>query len=179
MRDMSDLIELKISDKWHSSASGLGFKNIGDCYSGMDRLHLRGTYSQWRALRDRIASQHSKARGPEKGLSTRTLKYLDAHLGLGSEWAPGFTAQEGRPDAPTEEEIAAHGGREAWWRFEVDGRPEMNNSRVQGGSVRWRREMEKSGLKARWFACSEPGVDCPWPVVAAPASGSALWSIGE
>ena len=159
---------------------GLGLKNIGDCYSGMDRLHLEGTHAQWRALRDRIASKHHTRRGSWKGLSTRTLKYLDAHLGIGSEWAPGFTVQEGRPEPPTEEEIVAHGGAEAWWRFEVDGHPEMNRSRFRGGSVRWHgRQLEKAGVTARWFACSAPGVDCPWPVVAAAASGSALWNIGE
>lgn len=179
MRDMDDLIELKISDKWFSESKGLGFEDIGDSYSGMDRLHLKGTHAQWRALRQRIASNHHTLRGSWKALSTRTLKYLDAHLGMGSEWAPGFTSQEGRPEAPTEQEIAAHGGPEAWWRFEVDEHPEMNR-RVRGGSVRWsRRDLEKAGVTARWFACSEPGVDCPWPVVASAASGRTLWNIGE
>lgn len=176
---MNDLIEMKISYKWFSESAGLGFENIGDCYSGADRLHLKGTYAQWRALRQRIASGHHDLRGSEKGLSTRTLRYLDAHLGMGSEWAPGFTVQEGRPTAPTEEEVAAHGGPDSRWRYEVDGHPHLNQW-VRGGSVHWsRRDLEKSGLKARWFACSEPGVDCPWPVVAAAASGSALWNIGE
>lgn len=177
---MNKITSIKISDQWASFANGLGMENIGDCYSGMDRLHLSGTHEQFRALRNRIAAGYASRRGSFKGLSTRTLKYLDASLGLASEWAPGFTVQEGRASAPTEEEIAAHGGQEAWWRFEVDGHPEMSRSRVRGGSVRWwPRQLEKEGLSARWFACSEPGVDCPWPVVAAPVSDSALWNIGE